>query len=43
MTLQVRKHKDGRVELLSEGKSLAVLSQEQVKSLIDVLTAAARG
>lgn len=42
MIIQVKKQKDGNVELLEKGKSLAVMTREQAKALIDVLTAATR-
>lgn len=42
MTIQVKKHKDGRIELLHSGMSIAILTREQAKSLADVLTAATR-
>lgn len=42
MIVQVKKHKDGQVELLEKGNSLAVMTREQAKALIDVLIAATR-
>lgn len=42
MIIQIKKHKDGNIELLEQGKSLALLTKEQAKTLSQALEAATR-